>query len=86
MSIAIISLFPTSFIFGISYYPKNKDYPFNELKVNRVTGMIPCTNKASIRFVEKLGAELETTLKDAHPKGDLLVYRMIKKDCKYLGV
>jgi len=61
-------------------------YPFNELKVNRVTGMIPSTNKASIRFVEKLGAELETTLKDAHPKGDLLVYRMIKKNCKYLGV
>ncbi len=33
MSIAIISLFPTSFIFGISYYPKNKDYPFNELNL-----------------------------------------------------
>jgi hypothetical protein len=33
MSIAIISLFPTSFIFGISYYPKNNDYPFNELNI-----------------------------------------------------
>ena len=32
LSIAIISLFPTSFIGGISYYPKNEDYPFNELK------------------------------------------------------
>ena len=48
--------------------------------------MIPSTNKASIKFVENLGAELETTLKDAHPKGDLLVYRLFKKDCKYLGV
>jgi len=61
-------------------------YPFNQLKVERVTGLIPSNNKASIKFVEKLGAELETTLKDAHPKGDLLVYRMNKKDCKYLGV
>jgi len=33
LSIAIISLFPTSFIFGISYYPKNNDYPFNELNI-----------------------------------------------------
>jgi uncharacterized protein YwqG len=33
MSIAIISLFPTSFIGGISYYPKNKEYPFNELNI-----------------------------------------------------
>ena len=33
MSIAIISLFPTSFIGGVSYYPKNKDYPFNELNI-----------------------------------------------------
>jgi len=33
MSIAIIFLFPTSFIGGISYYPKNNDYPFNELNI-----------------------------------------------------
>jgi uncharacterized protein YwqG len=33
LSIAIIFLFPTSFIGGISYYPKNADYPFNELNI-----------------------------------------------------
>ena len=33
MSIAIISLFPTSFIGGISFYPKNEDYPFDELNI-----------------------------------------------------
>ena len=33
MSIAIISLFPTAFIGGISYYPKNEEYPFNELNI-----------------------------------------------------
>ena len=33
MSIAIISLFPTSFIGGISYYPKNQEYPFDELNI-----------------------------------------------------
>lgn len=33
MSIAIISLFPTAFIGGLSYYPKNQDYPFEELNI-----------------------------------------------------
>jgi len=33
LSIAIISLFPTSFIGGISYYPKNEDYHFDELNI-----------------------------------------------------
>jgi len=33
MSIAIISLFPTSFIGGMSYYPKNEEYPFDEFNL-----------------------------------------------------
>jgi hypothetical protein len=33
MSISIISLFPTSFIGGISYYPKNDEYSFDELNI-----------------------------------------------------
>lgn len=33
MSIAIISLFPTSFIAGLSYYPRNNEYPFDELNI-----------------------------------------------------
>ena len=33
MSIAIISLFPQSFIGGISFYPKDDKYPFDELNI-----------------------------------------------------
>lgn len=33
MSLAIISLFPTSFIAGASYYPRNEDYPFDEFNL-----------------------------------------------------
>jgi len=33
ISVAIISLFPTSFIGGMSYYPKNEEYPFNEFNL-----------------------------------------------------
>jgi hypothetical protein len=33
ISVAIISLFPTSFIGGLSYYPKNDEYNFDELNI-----------------------------------------------------
>lgn len=61
-------------------------YPFIELNVNRVTGLIPSNNKEVIKFVEHLGAHKEATLKNAHPEGDLYVYCLFKKDCKYLGI
>jgi len=33
ISVAIISLFPTSFIGGMSYYPKNEEYRFEEFNI-----------------------------------------------------
>jgi len=32
-SFAIITLFPQAFICGVSYYPKNDDYQFDELNI-----------------------------------------------------
>jgi len=32
-SIAIISLFPTAFIGGVSYYPSNEEYPYEEFNL-----------------------------------------------------
>lgn len=29
----IISLFPTSFIAGLSYYPRNEEYPYDEFNL-----------------------------------------------------
>ena len=50
-------------------------YPFEQLKVARVTGLIDKDNKASRRFAEHLGAVLEGTMKDASPRGgDVCVY------------
>jgi RimJ/RimL family protein N-acetyltransferase len=61
------------------------DYPFNQLKVKRVTLPIASTNKKAIRFVKHLGFTLESTLQDAHPNGDLLLFKMHKADCRWLG-
>lgn len=61
------------------------DYPFCQLKVNRITVCVGEGNKDSRRFVEHLGFELETTLDAAHPTGNLLIYRMWKKDCRWIS-
>lgn len=60
-------------------------YPFVQLGVNRLTGIIPESNKKSVNFAQKLkGAYLEARLKGAHPDGDMLIFVMFKKDCDYL--
>lgn len=61
------------------------DYPFNQCKVRRVTGLVGEGNKEARRFDEHLGFVLETTLEKAHPTGDLLVYRMFREECRWIG-
>lgn len=62
------------------------DYPFNQLKVQRVTGLVGEGNIAARKFDEHLGFTLETTLERAHPTGRTLVYRMFKEDCRWIGL
>jgi len=59
-------------------------YPFVELGCSRITGMIQSVNKEAVRLNIALGMELEAVLYEACPGGHLLVYRMFKKDCKWL--
>lgn len=61
------------------------DYAFNQLKAERVTGEIPQGNRSAQIAAEKIGFKLETRLKDAHPSGDILVYVIRKKDCRWLN-
>lgn len=60
-------------------------YPFEQLKCKRITALIVSSNQDSIRFCEHLGFVHEATLKDAHPSGDILVFRMLKEDCRWLN-
>ncbi len=61
-------------------------YPFVQLNCKRITVCVGQGNSDSRRFVQHLGFALEATLEAAHPTGDLLVYRMWKKDCKWLAL
>jgi RimJ/RimL family protein N-acetyltransferase len=59
-------------------------YPFVQLGATRLTAWVTADNLASRQFVEHLGFKLEATLKDATPTGDVLLYVMFRKDCRYV--
>jgi RimJ/RimL family protein N-acetyltransferase len=61
------------------------DYPFRILNLRRVTGLVPRKNKDAIRFDEHLGFVLEGCLEEALPNDDLLIYGMLKRNCKWIS-
>lgn len=62
------------------------DYPFNHLKVKKLIGLVPETNKAAQSFDIGLGFVLETTVKDVFPNGDMLVFGMYREQCRFLDM
>lgn len=61
-------------------------YAFEELKVNKIISPVESDNSDSCRFIQHIGFSLEATLKDASPKGDLLIYSLARSDCKWLNL
>lgn len=60
------------------------DYPFNQLAVKRVTGLVSTANLKAQETNEHLGWKRETVLKDYFKDGDGVVYVMRKGDCRWL--
>jgi RimJ/RimL family protein N-acetyltransferase len=60
------------------------DYPFNQLKVRRITVPVCGSNARSVKLVEHMGFVLESRLEQATLDSDLLLYRLFKDECKYL--
>jgi len=61
------------------------DYAFNHCKAKRITGLIEDLNKHSLEIAQKIGFTCEARLADYFPKGDGIVIRMYKDECKFLG-
>lgn len=59
-------------------------YPFEQLKVQKLIAPVASDNVASARLAAHIGFTLEATLKDACPKGDMLLFSMTKAECKWL--
>ena len=61
------------------------DYPFNQLKLRRMTGLVAKKNAAARRFAEHLGAKLEGSMRHALPHDDLLIYGMLRRECRWIS-
>jgi len=60
-------------------------YPFNEMKVQRLSGYVNASNANAIRLNEHLGYQREALLKGAAPDGgDVIIYVMRKQDCRFI--
>lgn len=62
------------------------DYPFNQLRVKRITGQVAAKNIQARQFDEHLGFVAEATLKDALPDDDLIIYCMRRENCRWLSL
>lgn len=59
-------------------------YPFRQMGVNVVIGLVAKENRAAVRFDEHLGFQLHQEIPEAHPSGALLIYTMHRRDCRWL--
>jgi RimJ/RimL family protein N-acetyltransferase len=60
-------------------------YPFIQLKVNRVTGLVRIDNLAAQKFDEHLGFKREGLVRQGCTDGtDMILYGLLKDECRYL--
>jgi RimJ/RimL family protein N-acetyltransferase len=59
-------------------------YPFEQLGVRRVTGIVHRKNKHARDINERLGFKLEGVCRHGFDDGDACVYGLLKRDCKWI--
>lgn len=60
------------------------DYAFRQLKLKRLTGLVPASEARTLKFDMNLGFEYEHTIKDGAPDGDMIMLVMWADKCKWL--
>lgn len=60
------------------------DYPFNQLKVEKVMGLVDSTNEKALLFDKKLGFTQEACIAGAGKHGDLLILTMTRPQCRWI--
>lgn len=60
-------------------------YPFDQLGVDKIFGLVSSNRTASLAFFRKLGFTIETSIKEVYAdNADQVVLVMRKADCKWL--
>jgi hypothetical protein len=60
------------------------DYPFNQLKVERVLGAVGSHNEKVLSYDKRLGFKEVARIPDAVPGGDLVILSMMREECIWL--
>jgi hypothetical protein len=60
------------------------DYPFNQLGVRRVTGIVHRKNRHARKINERLGFKLEGVCRHGFKDGDACIYGLIRNDCRWI--
>jgi RimJ/RimL family protein N-acetyltransferase len=59
-------------------------YPFEQLMVDRVFGLVASNNAKPLAFFKKLGFTVATTIEKVYPFADEVVLVMERKNCRWL--
>ena len=62
------------------------DYPFRQLGVKKLIGLVDSTNTPALKFDKHLGFVEEAVIRDAGKYGDLHILTMTRDQCRYLRV
>lgn len=60
------------------------EYPFIQLGYRRLTGYVPAKNWEARRLDEHLGFKKEGVLRDFLKDDDVIVYGMLKSECRFI--
>ena len=59
-------------------------YPFIQLGCRRVTAYVSSRNETAWQFVRHLGFQQEGLMREAVPDDDVMVYGMLKNECRWI--
>lgn len=59
-------------------------YPFVQVGLRRVTGLVPASNSAALHFDLHLGFVREGLCRNALPDDDLIVLGMLREHCRFI--
>lgn len=59
-------------------------YPFIQLRLNRVTGLVPSSNEKALALNEHLGFIREGLCRKALPNDDMIVMGLLRENCRWV--
>lgn len=60
------------------------EYPFIQLGVKKLIGVVNSENAAALTFDLRLGFEIEAVIEDAYERGDMYILSMTPEQCRWI--